>query len=283
MPKEPKLVEEDLRFKFYHGDTFFLAYNKGSTRYGDFYKSKPDFYPVYSPSGREVTCICAYRYNHHKSMWIGHAKVNGINFFHDNNPNMPNAGDIVLEKSESQTTDEYIEVLTTNGWISKKGERILTEERNFCVVPGEQVHIIDLTSILIASEGDVTFGQDSHAYLGIRVADSIDVEDGGMILNSNGQVGEEGTMRQIADWVDYSGVVAGKKVGVTLMNHPSNPKSAFFTRGYGTFLSNFTLLESRKLCAGERITQGFRILIHEGGPDDVDIAGYFAEFAKICK
>ena len=52
MPRELKLVEEDLRFKFYHGDSFFLAYNKGSTRYGDFYKSKPDFYPVYSPSGR---------------------------------------------------------------------------------------------------------------------------------------------------------------------------------------------------------------------------------------
>ena len=191
MDKQLKLVEEDLRFKFYFGDSFFLAYNKGHQNYGDFYKSKPDFYPVYSPSGREVTCTCAYRYNHHKSIWIGHARVNGVNFFHDNNPNMENAGEIVLEESSHGTTQKYIEILTTNGWISKKGERILTEERNIRVMPGEDAHIIDQTSILIASEAPVFFQQDGHAYIGIRVADSMDVEDGGMIVNSNGQVGED--------------------------------------------------------------------------------------------
>ena len=282
MAKELKLVEEDLRFKFYHGDSFFLAYNKGHPGYGDFYKSKPDFYPVYSPSGREMTCTCAYQYNHHKSMWIGHARVNGINFFHDNNPNMQNAGDIILEKS-SHRVKEYMEILTTNGWISKKGERILTEERNIQVAPGEDANIIDLTSILIASEGPVTFQQDGHAYIGIRVADSMDVEDGGTIINSNGQIGEEETMRQVADWVDYSGMVAGQKVGVTLMKHPSNPPSAFFTRGYGTFLCNFTLLNGYELPDGERIQQRFRILIHEGGHEDIDIARYFSEFASYPK
>lgn len=281
MAKRARLVEEDLRFKFYDGDFFLLAYNKGHPSYGDFYKSKPDFYPVYSPSGREVTCTCAYRYNHHKSIWIGHANVNGINFFHDNNPNMQNAGDIVLEKYTSQTTQEHIELSTTNGWITKKGQRILTEERNIRVSPNEDAHIIDITSILIASEGPVTFGQDSHAYLGIRVADSMDVEDGGIIINSNGQVGEEQTMRQVADWVDYSGIVAEQKVGITLMNHPSNPKSAFFTRSYGTFLSNFTLLKSLKLSSGGSITQHFRIVIHEGSLENVDIAGYFAAFELI--
>ena len=77
----PRIIEEELRFKFYNGEAFFLAYNKGYTQYGDMYKSRPDFYPVYSPSGREVTSTCAYRYNHHKSIFIGHADVNGINFF----------------------------------------------------------------------------------------------------------------------------------------------------------------------------------------------------------
>ena len=280
MEKQLKVIEEDLRFKFYFGDSFFLAYNKGHRNYGDFYKSKPDFYPVYSPSGREVTCTCAYRYNHHKSIWIGHAKVNGVNFFHDNNPNMENAGDIVLEKSSHNTTQQYMEILTKNGWISKKGERILTEERNICVTPGEDVHIIDLISILIASEGPVVFQQDGHAYIGIRVADSMDAEDGGIIINSNGQIGEEQTMRQVADWVDYSGIVAGQKVGITLMKHPSNPPSAFFTRSYGTFLCNFTLLNSYELPEGESVTQRFRILVHEGGREDIDIAEYFNQFAS---
>ena len=277
----PRIIEEELRFKFYNGETFFLAYNKGSTQYGDMYKSRPDFYPVYSPSGREVTCTCAYRYNHHKSIFIGHADVNGINFFHDNNPTRSNLGDIVLEKSQHTIDESGGHVITHNSWITKAGVRLLDEERNFTVFLGENAHIIDLTSTLIASQTDLTFAQDNHAFLGVRVADTIDVEDGGTILNANGQRNEEEAMRQSADWTDYSGVVAGKTVGITLMNHPSNPPSAFFTRNYGTFLTNFTLLDQYKLPCGERLTQRFRILIHEGNAAEANVKDYYNQFIEM--
>lgn len=148
MGADPRIVEEELRFKFFSGDTFFLAYNKGCTRYGDMYKSRSDFYPVYSPSGREVTCTCAYRYNHHKSIFIGHANVNGINFFHDNNPTRTNLGDIVLEKSQHEVDETGICVTTDNGWMTKAGVRMLDEVRYFTIIPGEAAHIIDLASIL---------------------------------------------------------------------------------------------------------------------------------------
>ena len=280
MPVAPRIIEEELRFKFYNRDTFLLAYNKGWVQYGDMYKSRPDFYPVYSPSGREVTCTCAYRYNHHKSVFIGHADVNGINFFHDNNPTRSNLGDIVLEKGQHGIDENGMHVMTHNGWITKAGIRLLEEERNFTVILGENAHIIDLTSTLIASQTDLTFEQDNHAFLGVRVADTMDVEDGGAILNANGQRNEEEAMRQSANWTDYSGVVAGKTVGVTLMNHPSNPPSAFFTRNYGTFLTNFTLLDKYELSRGERLTQRFRILVHEGDATEADVENYYNQFVE---
>ena len=280
MPVVPRIIEEELRFKFYNRDTFLLAYNKGWVQYGDMYKSRPDFYPVYSPSGREVTCTCAYRYNHHKSIFIGHADVNGINFFHDNNPTRSNLGDIVLEKCQHGIDENGMHVMTHNGWITKAGIRLLEEERNFTVILGENAHIIDLTSTLIASQTDLTFEQDNHAFLGVRVADTMDVEDGGTILNANGQRNEEEAMRQSANWTDYSGVVAGKTVGVTLMNHPSNLPSAFFTRNYGTFLTNFTLLDKYELSRGERLTQRFRILVHEGDATEADVENYYNQFVE---
>ena len=95
--------------------------------------------------------------------------------------------------------------MTENGWVTKTGVRLLDEERNFTVILDEAVHIIDLTSTLIASQTDLTFAQDNHAFLGVRVADTMDVEDGGTILNANGQRNEEEAMRQSADWTDYSG------------------------------------------------------------------------------
>ncbi len=280
MATVPRIIEEELRFKFYYGDTFCLAYNKGCTQYGDMYKSRPDFYPVYSPSGREVTATCAYRYNHHKSIFIGHADVNGINFFHDNNPTRSNLGDIVLEKCQTEIDENGMHVITHNGWITKAGVRLLDEERNFTIMLGENAHIIDLTSTLIASQTNLRFAQDNHAFIGVRVADTMDVEDGGTILNANGQRNEEQAMHQTADWTDYSGAVAGKTVGVTLMNHPSNPPSAFFTRNYGTFLTNFTLLEDYGLAQGERLTQRFRILIHEGCATEANIEDCYNQFVE---
>ncbi len=280
MAGRPHVVEEELRLKFYRGDRFFLAYNKGCTTYGDMYKSRPDFYPVYSPSGREVTCTCAYRFNHHKSIFIGHANVNGANFFHDNDPTRPNLGDIVLESCRHEIRGGGIEITTHNGWITKDDVRLLDEERDFTVVPGGEAHIIDLKSTLIASRTDLTFGQDIHGLLGVRVADTMDVEDSGMILNSNGERNEAQTMDQVARWVDYSGEVAGEKVGVTLMVHPSNPPTPFFTRDYGTMLASLTLREKYKLPHKERLTLRYRILIHQGDAAGARIEDSYEQFAQ---
>lgn len=50
-----ELIEEELRFKFYYRGRFAVAYNRGKLDWGDFYLSRPIFFPVYSPSGRAVT------------------------------------------------------------------------------------------------------------------------------------------------------------------------------------------------------------------------------------
>ena len=273
-----QLVEEDLRFKFYFQGNFCLAYNKGHLNLGDFYLSRPNFFPVYSPSGRPVTTNCAYRYNHHKSIFIGHAKVNGINFFHDNNHTRDDLGDIELVGAESETGTSGIGLRTENSWVAKKGIHILQEQRDIFWTPGHRVHVLDISSALVPQVDQVLFDQDNHSFIGVRVADSMDVEDGGRLLNSKGQENEAGTMGECADWLDYSGVVAGQPVGVTLMSHPSNPPSPFFTRDYGTMLANFTMRGPFLLKKGAALVQRFRLLVHEGAADAADIGRYQARF-----
>ena len=274
-----QLVEEDLRFKFYFEGQFCLAYNKGHLNLGDFYLSRPNFYPVFSPSGRPVTTNCAYRYNHHKSIFIGHAKVNGLNFFHDNNHTRDDLGDIELVGAEGETGPSGIQLRTENRWVAKQGAHLLQEQRDMVWTPGRHVHVLDICSSLVPQVDEVLFDQDSHSYIGVRVADSMDVEDGGRLLNARGREDEEGTMGEFADWLDYSGMVAGQPVGVTLMAHPSNPPSPFFTRNYGTMLSNFTLKGPYLLKRGETLVQRFRLLVHEGAADEEEIGRYHARFA----
>ena len=213
-----------------------------------------------TPSGREVTQASAYRYNHHHSLWIGHGDVNGVNVFHDNNPTRPNLGDITIERAEL----EGATLTTVNGWVAKDGRRLLTEHRSFTVTAGERANAIDITSELVSSEGRVVLGKETHAFLGCRVADAIDVEDGGRITNSEGGQNEEGCMGKVARWVDYRGMVAGAEAGVTIMQHPENPPTPFFCRNYGTFLSNLTLHAPWEIRAGERLVQRWRVLAHDG-------------------
>ena len=274
------VIEEELRYKFLYRGRLALAYNKGCLEWGDFYLSRPNFYPVYTPCGREVTTSSSYFRTHHKSIFFGHARVNGSNFYHDNNPTRPDLGDIVFEGGQVEESGDSVTIRTVNGWVTKNGERKLSERRDIAWTPGDRVHVLDVDSTLVSAAGDVTFARDTHSYIGVRMADTIDVEDGGRAVNSNGEENEAGTMDRYADWVDYSGVVAGRQVGITLMHHPDNPPSPYFVRDYGTMCSNFTLRRPYVLKAGEELSLRFRLLIHTGGPDDVDIAGYHAAYRQ---
>lgn len=264
---EVEVVEDELRWKFRRAGRLLIAYNRGSIKWGDFYKSKPDWYPVLTPSGREVTISSAFRYNHHHSIWIGHGNVNGVNVFHDNNPTRPHLGDILLEQAELRAGPQRVTLATTNGWIAKDGTRLLTEHRRFSISPdvhNGRANALDIESEIIASEGPVVLAKETHSFLGVRVADSIDVEDGGRAVNSDGDENEEGAMGKVARWLDYSGQVAGQPAGITIMQHPANPPAPFFCRNYGTMLSNLTLHEPWSIAAGERLRQRWRLLIHDG-------------------
>ena len=194
---EIRLIEEELRFKFYRGSQFCLAYNKGFLRYGDFYLSRPNFYPVYSPSGRQATTASAYRFNHHKSIFIGHANMNGVNFFHDNNPTRNNLGDIRLVEAEGETDGRRAVIRSRNLWTSKAGAEMLSERRDMVWTPDEQAYALDISSALVSEGGEVVFGKDTHSYIGIRVADTMDVEDGGRAVNSKRRRERRGRHEQI--------------------------------------------------------------------------------------
>ena len=273
-----QLVEEELRFKFYFKGQFCLAYNKGHLNLGDFYLSRPNFFPVYSPSGLPVTTNCAYRYNHHKSIFIGHAKVNGINF--------------------STTTTTPGTTWATSNW---SGPRVRPEmpasncaRRTggppsrvpiFCRkkgilsgLPGTGFTFwIFLVPLYLKWTSSFRAGQ-SFLYRG-PVADSMDVEDGGRLLNSSGQENEAGTMGEYADWLDYSGMVAGHPVGVTLISHPSNPPSPFFSATMAPCSQILPCKDPIHLKRARPWCSGSASWSHEGAADAADIGRYQALFA----
>jgi hypothetical protein len=113
----------------------------------------------------------------------------------------------------------------------------------------------------------------------------------GQIVNSNGQ--RDGKVwGQRAAWVDYSGPVDGKMVGIGFFDHPQNPRhpTRWHARDYGLFAANpFAEHEmdaaqpkgtgDLKLPAGESITFRYRLYLHRGNAAEAKVAERFTAYA----
>lgn len=258
-----------------------FALNPGSLE-RDFLLQRPTVHPLNTPEGYTVTEHGAHNRVHHKGVWIGHSKVNGVNCFHDG----PDCGRIVVRERRLEADAEGARLEFALEWLDPAGAPVLAEERLYLFRPAVagthptlRAHRLDVRSTLIASLGPVEFKQENHAYMGVRVADILDEDDGGRVVNSRGQAGEAEAMGQVADWIDASGAAGSHRFGVTLMVHPASPPTPFFVRSYGTMLSDLFLQEGCTLAAGERLTQGFAVLAHDGDGESFGVGRAYADFA----
>ena len=79
-----------------------------------------------------------------------------------------------------------------------------------------------------------------YAWPYIRMNADYNVDHSGTITNSEGQINQEGTNEQVADWVDYCNLVGdwreGNAEGITIFSHDDNTKPhKWLTRDYGCF------------------------------------------------
>lgn len=274
---EVRTDSSGVRLKCFYNDRFALAYNTGGPM-GDFYRPRPDFYPVYSPAGYLLTDQHTYRHVHHASIWLGHGRVGHRvnNFYHDT----PKDGAIVTKRIEHRIDGDTLVLGSELEWVNIRNGVDLVETRLVEIVPHDGLYTLDWYTRIHPLERPVVMLEDNHSFLCFRVADTIDVEDGGRIVNANGQCNEEECMRQPADWIDYSGTVAGHPCGITMMNHPLNPPSNWFVRNYGTVcLSPFL---DRDVTLEPDVPMEFRarFLLHDGGLEDTDVAGYWTAFTR---
>ncbi len=185
---------------------------------------RPFLYPLLGPSGRQLTRMGhphdPVSHSHHNSVWLSHHDVGGTDFWADN-------GGIVevvhIARLEDGADRGALEVKAV--WKDKAGTVLLNEWRRIeLVVLGTELWRVDVETELSAAAGAVTLGQTPFGLLGVRMAKSIGVTDGGgRILNSEGGVNESGCFRKPARWVDYSGpVTADLDEGIALLDHPQN-------------------------------------------------------------
>ena len=245
----------------------------------------PYFYPLNGlASGTSLTTESSLPYPHHRGLWLGCEPLNGGNYWADNGLE---SGQIKSEGLElGQATERSIEFLNNCQWVRRGALSPWSDERNFTIaILNERVWVVDAVMKLTANE-DIEIKKAKHAFFAIRAASDISCPYGGVLANSEGGKGAEGTYGKEARWCGYHGERAGRPgvvEGIAVMTHPDNPwKAIWFTRDYGHLSpSPFNFLDAPwRLGKGKSIELKYRVALHVGSPKEADLDGVYRQWIK---
>jgi hypothetical protein len=154
-----------------------------------------------------------------------------------------------------------------------------------------------------SSEQEFYFGDQEEMGLGFRVATPMRAEKksrkypqavagNGTILDAKGRKNGKQIWGNAADWCDYSGTLAGKRVGITIFCNPGNFRPSWFhARDYGLLEANpfgrdaFDQGDISKVVVqpGEEFRLRYGILLHatpQGTSPDLDLA--YADYLELA-
>tara|TARA_B100000609_G_C17203625_1_gene429622 strand:- start:1209 stop:1988 length:780 start_codon:yes stop_codon:yes gene_type:complete len=234
---------------------------------------------------------------HHRSVFWGHRHVKGgkdvgvHDFWGENSKSGKQiATEVKCGKDGS--------IHAKHKWVSKAGQIIATDSRIISFSSGKTGRNIDYVITIKASEGDIVLMDDKDAGMGFRVPDTMcvsphgtaKVKAEGYMLNSEGVTGANCWGKK-AKWIDYSGLVEGKMLGIAMFDHPDNPRhpTGWHARSYGLCSANifgkrhFEKLPDKNagnysLKKGQSITFKYRLYWHAGKGDAKKIEAQYRQW-----
>jgi hypothetical protein len=223
---------------------------------------------------------------HQRSFWFTHGKVNGVDFWSEQASH-----GVIRETTRTTVLSGPVlgRLRTTDDWLGPDGRKVCEDERVLTISRAGTTRILDFEITIKATAGPVTFGDTKEGMFGVRVASSMDVDRklGGRITNAEG-LNDARAWGKASPWVDYTGPVQSKTVGITIMNHPRSFRypTTWHVRTYGLFAANpfgwhdFGLGKTGeyKLDAGQELWFGYRVILHEGQTDPSRIAEAFEDY-----
>ena len=229
---------------------------------------------------------------HQRGLWFAHEAVNGLDFWNtDASYTTPNRGKMVLKKLPAvKSGKEQGSIAATFDWADLADHVQLTETRVTTFYDDPRLRTIDF-DITLTAVLKVVFGDSKDSAFGLRLRPVLQEDHGtGHIVNSDGGEGEKQTWGKPANWCDYSGEIAGEKLGIAILDHPANPHhpARWHVRGYGLFAANpFGLASytndksqdgSITVQPGESLRFRYRVIIHPGDAKTADVAGLWRKY-----
>ena len=260
----------------------------------------PHYFPVNSPSGKNMLVQQTEPYPHHRAFWFadtvrlnGGREVSTYNALYSGQKIGQNAygppfrdhiRHIGFDQCEAEGSRAVIE--TKLLWEMDGNRPVLEEQRHLVIhALGKGEYLLDITFILTAAFGDVEFASDDvhYAWPYLRLHPVFSGENGGAITADNGATGQEATNMKVARWIDYSNTVEGIREGVAIFQWPDSQEHRWLTREYGCFGPRRPDAQSGNLFTlkkGESIRQRVGILVHRGDVKTGRVAKRYQQYIK---
>jgi len=278
---------------------------------------KPYLYPLRSAEGiivtrgfPMVTSIPGESrdHPHHRSMFFAHGDINGVDFwgeakFEEKTPvhvmgkaytseDLPKGRTVFTKLEESMGGPDSGTLRAVFSLVGPDGKAMGSETQEYTFRGDESSRTIDCSFTITADQGTpLKVGDTKEGTFAIRVVRNLQ-EPAVKMLNSEGAVGEKNIWGKRADWVDYSGVVGGERIGIAIFDNPHNIKHPTYwhARGYGLFAVNpfgehdFYNDPKRDgsvaIAAGSSLTLCYRVLIHDGDAAEAKVAEAYERYAE---
>lgn len=207
---------------------------------------RPYFADVKTPDGIQVTrnhppvegVDPTDHATYHPGIWLAFGEISGADFWR--------------LKAQVQHSGFVSPPTTTVGTgsfvvnqVYKDGDRVVCLEKFTCTVVHVSSGKTDGLLLIHDSEfsnpdAEIVFGDQEEMGLGIRLATPLTAKHGnGTLTNAEGLINEEQVWGQATEWCDYSGIVEGQRVGMTILPHPENFRPSWMhARDYGLLVAN---------------------------------------------
>lgn len=255
----------------------------------------PHWFPLRSPSGKDLVVERPDPYPHHSALWIADKVQLGdgpvVDFYHCTgnqiDPKDPARGHRHRIRQTAmpvcEVRDRRAVIAVTLQWLAD-GEPVLDDQRTLTVLPlpdGEA--LLDLDFRVVAAHGPVRFHSDEvhYAWPLLRLCPQWSAAQGGALVDDTGRRGQSATNGQYANWIDYSNTVDGTTEGVAVFVPQDGAWRRWLTRDYGAFGPRrddavhgrqFVLEHGRELAAT------VRILVHRGDAATGKVASRYRDF-----
>lgn len=273
---------------------------------------RPYLMPLRTPSGVVVTRGFPVRNDvsganpkassfepHQRPLFFGHGNIDGLDFWQEQtfdkyytDHGHQAYGHMVLKSVDLPRTGAAPGTIRARFDLEDPNSRVIAEEtQTFTFHGNENSRMIDCEFVVHATAGPVDFGDTKEGSFGIRLAPELSAPHEHM-LNSAGAKGEREIWGKPADWVEYSGTVGGKQVGIAVFDHPSSfhHPTTWHARAYGLLAANpFGLREftndknkdgSWAVPEGKAIRFRYRVLIFDGELSPSQLADTYQQYAK---